>query len=260
MGNATQYSGRNTASARTRRHPHRIDPVTAPAAPPPPTNIDRLRDELHVRDELRATLKTMTFREGGGGGYTPDICSVCQEDRHGEEWIGRKGDPGRMCGRCWDEGYYPGETRGSERKTVAEARASADRGHKPKSPARVRVYVLRPIQEGSRDNAPGASFSASPERAARLAGLKLICLEASAPRAPASTAFEVLEERARGARQRAVEEARAHRIRGEALEALNRTAEAAAAYETALKIDPNVGAKRKLSALRKRTGSSVAAL
>ena len=54
----------------------------------------------------------MAFREGGVGTYKRDICPACQEDRHGEGWFGRKGDPDRICLRCFTEGKpFPGAAR-----------------------------------------------------------------------------------------------------------------------------------------------------
>ncbi len=63
----------------------------------PPIDLEKLRDELVA----------LTRRQGSGK-YRPKICPVCGEDRHGERWVGRPGDPDRMCERCFTEGRaYP---------------------------------------------------------------------------------------------------------------------------------------------------------
>jgi hypothetical protein len=70
----------------------------------------------------------MTFREPGGGAYRAEICPACGEDRKGKPWFGKRGDPNRMCERCFTEGKpFPdpvsAPARGSERKTVADGDA-----------------------------------------------------------------------------------------------------------------------------------------
>ena len=57
--------------------------------------------------ELRHRLVAIT-RRNGGGTYRPEICPACGEDRKGERWVGKRGDPDRMCERCFTEGReYP---------------------------------------------------------------------------------------------------------------------------------------------------------
>ncbi len=74
-----------------------------------PVDLGRLRAELQAMQPNRR-----------GGGYRPATCPVCQEDRRGEEWVGRKGDPERMCERCFTEGRaYP---RISNRRAREEGR------------------------------------------------------------------------------------------------------------------------------------------
>lgn len=47
--------------------------------------------------------------ERDGQSYAADICPVCDEDR--PVFIGHKGDPERICARCFSEGYRAGEKR-----------------------------------------------------------------------------------------------------------------------------------------------------
>ena len=62
---------------------------------------------------LRKALQGQFGREyWSSGGSDVQLCQVCQEDRAGQGWEGKADDPGRMCARCWAEGYYPWERRG----------------------------------------------------------------------------------------------------------------------------------------------------
>jgi hypothetical protein len=182
---------KKTGRARVRRPPHRIGPARTSTAPPPPTNIARLRDRL------RARLETIGFRESGGGAYRPEICPACGEDRKGNPWFGKRGNPDRMCERCFTAGKPLPDlasvpAKGSTRRGTPELMASAGSSPKPKSPETVglypgpgsntiterakilaapetvRVYVLRPISEKGKDYYPGASFLTTPEHAAQL--------------------------------------------------------------------------------------------
>jgi hypothetical protein len=109
----------NPVRTKTRCPTHPIDPTRTSTALSPPANIARLRDGL------RARLETIAFRERGGGTYRPDICPVCGEDRKGNPWFGKRGNPDRMCERCFTAGKpFPdpvsAPARGSERRAAAD--------------------------------------------------------------------------------------------------------------------------------------------
>ena len=61
---------------------------------------------------LREALLRLSDRASPGGGEVEArICPVCQENRTGCGWWGDVGTVHRMCMRCRDEGYFPGEHR-----------------------------------------------------------------------------------------------------------------------------------------------------
>ncbi len=70
------------------------------------------KDAAGAYRALRQALQRQFGREyHAGGGSEVQLCQVCLEDRAGQGWAGKPGDPDRMCARCREEGYYPGERR-----------------------------------------------------------------------------------------------------------------------------------------------------
>ncbi len=66
-----------------------------------------------------------------GGTYTSDLCPVCGEDRKGEPWVGRRGDPDRMCRRCFTAGREYPRSRSRSADGAERAFSAAAPAHDP---------------------------------------------------------------------------------------------------------------------------------